>query len=243
MINIITPPGIVPEKDELYRSEKSDAYKRRDKLKSELRATEYEIQQLHSLDRESRGLEAATIDSDDLIKIIEQLLANTSTVSKAFERHEVNNNKCAHWARRVLRYPVDKTKLSSALDKLEKHTGLTIMKKYKVLDVKDILRSASYSAALIKLKKRLDIANTFQDKDNQLFEKECTISARDAKIEELNEELLRDKSKDWKLRAVELKHADVSVTDIALRLGKSRGTVSTYLSSAERGLVEPRRSI
>ncbi len=243
MINIITSPGIAPEKDELYSSELDNLYNLQKRQKAESRKTEDEIKKLHRLNAESRGLEPAYIGRDDLKKIIEDLLANTSTVSKAFARHEVKGNKCAAWAKRIIKYSVDRTELSSALDELANNTGLILMKKYKVLDVKDILRSVSYSAALTKIKKQLDIANTIQDKDNQLASNKKTIAARDAKIEELNEELLRDKSNDWEARAVELQHDGVSVTKIALRVGKSRGSVSTYLNSPKRWQITPTGSI
>lgn len=231
MINLNTHPGISPEKDELYRSEISDAYKRLAKLKEETSNAEFTLNQLRRLDRESRGLEAAQIDRDDLIEIIETLLANNLPVSKAFTQHEVNKTKCAGWASRAIRYPVDKAELGSALDLLAQHTDLILMEKYQVLDVKDIVKSASYSASLTKLKKQLAITRTLQDKDKQLADKESTIAIRDSEIRVLKEELLRDKSEDWKTRAVTLQQEGVSVTNIAKRLGIGRGTASTFLNS------------
>ncbi len=197
------------------------------------------MKRLRGLDAASRGLEAAYIGSVDLIKIIEYLLANKSTVSKAFEQYEVTEGMCAGWARRTINYSVDKLELNSALDRLAKNTGQILMQKYQVLDVKDIARSASYSAALTKLKKQLDIAHTLQDKDNQLASKDSTIAARDVEIKALKEELLRNKSKDWKPLALTLQQDGVSVTEIAERLGKSRGYVSTFLNRQERLLISP----
>jgi hypothetical protein len=232
-INLQTLPGMALEKDGLYKSEISDAYKKLAKLKEETSNAEYTLNQLRRLDGESRGLEAAHIDRDDLIDIIETLLSNNLPVSKAFTKHEVNKTKCAGWASRAIRYSVDQTELGSALDLLAQHTDLILMEKYQVLDVKDIVKSASYSAALTKLKKQLAITRTLQDKDKQLTDKESTITIRDSEIRVLKEELLRDKSEDWKTRAVTLQQEGVSVTNIAKRLGVGRSTASTYLNSPD----------
>lgn len=235
-----TIPGIPLEKDELYREEYSDLYKQRAILKEDLNANESKIKQLRRLDAKSRGVKPAYISRVDLIKIIEDLLVNKSPVSKAFERHEVNEIKaakevnegmCAGWASRTIKYPIDKLALNSALGALAKNTDLIFMRKYKVLDVKDILRSASYSAALTKLKKQLDIAHILQDKDDQLVNKDSVIADKNADIEKLKVELQRNKTKDWEPQAIEMRQAGISVTDIAKQLGKSRTTISTYLNS------------
>ena len=235
--NLQTTPGIPLEKDELYRADLSDAYKRLAKLNDELRNEEYAIQKLHRLDADSRGVETAYIGRVDLIKIIEDLLANKSQVSKAFERHEVNKGKCAGWARRTIKYSIDKPELGSALDALANNTDLMLMQKYKVLDVKDIQRSASYSAALTKLKKQLHFAEQLQEKDNQLTLKDQAIAQGQQEIKRLQEELVRNKSGDWKENAIRLARAGNTVTNIRKLLGLSRGTVSTHLNKPEVKLL------
>lgn len=224
-INLQTPAGVAPEKDELNRSEKSDAFKRMTRHKKGVIDELKIIKQLNQQDRESLGLEDAYIDRFDLIDIIETLLANKSSVSKAFAQHEVNRTKCAGWASSTIKKPVDEAELRSALDTLAKNTDLILMKKYDVLDISDILRSASYSAALTKLKKQLVIANRLQDKDNELINKDIIIAAQETKIVELKQELVRNKSKDWEPQAVALYQAGVTIAQIALRLGISRGTI------------------
>lgn len=224
-------PDITLEKDELYRSDISDQQKLIKKLKAELRAEEAKITRLYGLDAKSRGLEPAYIDSSDLIKIIEDLLANKSTITNAFERHEITEGKCKGWANRTKRYPLDEDRLKSALNALAMNANIIVMQKYKVLDHKDIGRSTAYSAALTKLKKQLAIAHTLQDKDNELINKDIVIAARDAKIEELKQELVRNKSFDWHQQALTLRQEGISVKEIAARLNKSRTTVSNYLNS------------
>lgn len=231
MKNLNTHPGIHPEKDKLYGSKNSDVYKRRADAIKHLSDIEYEIKQLHRLDGESRGLEAASIGRVDLVEIIEDLLASKSPVSKAFQRHEVSKSKCTDWAKRTIKYSVNETELRSALDTLANNTDLILINKYDVLDISDILRPASYSAALTKLKKQLVIANRFQDKDNELINKDIAIADKDAKIEELMEELVRNKSIDWQQQALKLRQAGTPVTKIALLLSIGRTTVSSYLNS------------
>lgn len=229
-----TIPGIPLEKDELYRDELSDLYKNLAIQDRDRNRTKSEISRYLGLQAKSRGVEVAYIDSTDLTNIIKDLLANKSTVSKAFERYEVNSVKagmCAGWAKRTIKYSVDKLALNSALDALATNTDLILMRKYEVLDVKDIERSASYSAALTKLNKQLDITRTIQDRDNQLISKDSVIAAKDAEIEKLKTELQRNKSEDWKPQAIAMKQAGISVTKIAERLSKSRTLVSTYLNS------------
>jgi vancomycin resistance protein YoaR len=231
--NLQTIPGIPLEKDKPYRSEISDQQKLIKKPKAELSAEDSKITRLYGLNAESRGVEPAYIDSTDLIKIIEDLLTNKSPVSKAFKWHEVIEGMCADWAKRTIKYSLDKLALNSALDALAKNTDLILMKKYKVLDEKDIERSASYSAALTKLKKQLGSARTLQDKDDQLISKDGVIAKKDAVIEKLKEELVRKNSKDWMQRAIELKKAAGSVSLIANQLGRSRSGMSTYLNLSQ----------
>jgi hypothetical protein len=229
-INLQSPTGVAPEKDELNRSEKSDAFRRMARHRKGVIEELKIIKQLNQQDRESLGLEDAYIDKFDLIDIIEDLLANKLPVSKLFQRHEVSKNKCRDWAKRTIKDSVDKLELSSALDTLASSTGLILMEKYKVLDVTDITRPASYSAALTKLKKQLAIAHTFQDKDDELNNKDIVIAAKNAEIEKLKEELVRNKSADWEQQALKLRQMGISVTEIAERLSKARGSVSTYLN-------------
>lgn len=220
-----------PEKDELYRKEISDKNKLINKLENELRSEKIARNRLSVLDAQSRGVEPAYISSIDLKMIIEDLLENKLSASKTFERHEVNEGMGVKWAERIIKKPVDKDVLSLAINYLTKNTNLILMNKYEVLDVKDIARSASYSAALTKLKKQQGIAHALQDKDNQLINKDSVIAAKDVEIEKLKTELQRNKSEDWKPQAIALKQAGISVTKIAERLSKSRTLVSTYLNS------------
>lgn len=70
MINLNSPPGILPEIDDLYRSELSEEIKQ---LKIEVMAVRYrksKLSKLHKQIRESKGLESAYIGRIDLIKII-----------------------------------------------------------------------------------------------------------------------------------------------------------------------------
>jgi len=231
MINLNSPPGILPEIDDLYRSELSEEIKQ---LKIEVMAVRYrksKLSKLHKQIRESKGLESAYIGRIDLIKIIEDLLTNKSSVTKAFQRYEVNNNKCADWAKDTIKYSADEQELTSALDMLAKNREVILMKKYLVLDINDILRPASYSAALTKLKKQLVIANRFQDKDNELNNKDIIIAAKETKIEELKQELVRNKSVDWEEQALTLRQQGISVKEIGARVNKGRTTVSNYLNS------------
>lgn len=223
--------GLIHEKDELYRSELNDGQKYLANAEAEVIKAKYYLKQLRRLDAQSRGVEAAYIGTNDLIKIIEDLLAHKSTITKAFERHEVTEGKCKGWANRTKAYSLDEGELNSALDALAKNANIIVMRKYKVLDDKDIGRSTSYSAALTKLKKQLEIAHTFQDKDDQLISKESAIAAKDAEIERLSAELERDKSEDCKQRAIELEQTGITVAEISRRLGKSRGTIYKYLDS------------
>ena len=252
LVKLNTALLIKPAKDELYREELIDQYKLVKKIKEELRAAELKRNKLSVLNAQSRGVEPAYIGSGDLVKIIQDLLANKSTVSKAFQRQEVNKNKAAealnaykklngfnvvntsmytNWAKRTKKNSIDKIELSSALEEIAKNTDIMLMRKHKVLDVKDIERSASYSAALTKLKKQQGIAHALQDKDNQLINKDSVIAVKDAEIEKLKTELQRNKSEDWKPQALALRQAGISVTSITKRLSKSRSTVSTYLNS------------
>jgi len=227
MATIIPPthPVIPPEKDKLHRSELSDLYKLQKKQREEAQRTQDEIWKYQRLERQARGLESAYIGRNDLIKIIEYMLANKSTITKAFEQHEVNEALGKDWAKRTKTYSVDKGELNSALDALANNANLIVMRQYKVLDDKDIEGADSYSAALTKLKKQLVIANRFQDKDNELINKDIIIAAKETKIVELKQELVRNKSKDWEPQAVALYQAGVTIAQIALRLGISRGTI------------------
>ena len=107
------------------------------------------------------------------------------------------------------------------------------MKDYEVLDVNSMVKSGTYSSGLNKLKKQLTIAQKLKEKDDQLALKDLTIFQKDLEVAKLTTELNRDKSTDWKSRAIDLKKSGVSVTDIAKRLGKGRTTISTYFNSAE----------
>jgi hypothetical protein len=253
--------GIPSEKDELseqYKDELSEQYK---KLRLEKHATsevEKEIRRLRRLESERKGLEPASIDAMDLVIIFEDLLLTRSTVNKAFDRHEVNDRKCAKWAERTIKYHVDKRKLAQAIDSLansisvaslrEMHmqgkqlenrpnTSIQLMEQYRVLDSSSIVKSTSYPSAWKKMKKQLDIARRLQAKDAQLAHKDKTISAKESEIKRLENELLRNKGNDWKLEAIERKKAGEQVTKIAKLVGKSRGTVSTYLNTAEVKLL------
>lgn len=251
ILKINTTIFIKPKNYGLYSEELSAHHKLVKQKKEDLRAAELERNICSVLNAKSRGVEPASIGRGDLAQIIQDLLANKSTVSKAFQQQEVNKTKAAEalnahrklnglkvintsvftdWAKRTKKYSIDKIELSSALEEITKNTDLMLMQKHKVLDVKDIERSASYSAALTKLKKQQGIANALQDKDNQLINKDSVIAAKDAEIEELRTELQRNKSEDWKPQALALRQAGISVTSIAMRLSKSRSTVSTYLN-------------
>lgn len=231
MININSPPGILPEMDGLYRSEISDAFKNHGRLKDQASQAKRTLMRLLRQERESKGLEGASIGSEDLVNIIDYLLTNKSSVTESFAQHEVNNTKCAEWASRTITYSINKPVLSGALDALAKNTDILLIQKYKLLDLKDILSCSSYSAALTKLKKLLVIANRFQDKDNELINKDSIIAAKEAKIEELKQELVRNKSKDWEPQALKLRQDGLSVTKIAVLVNKGRTIVSNYLNS------------
>jgi hypothetical protein len=256
-LTINTALLIKPARDELYKEELIDQHRLIKKLKEELRAEELKRNKLSVLNSQSRGVEPAYIGSGDLVKIIQDLLANKSTVSKAFQRHEVNKiktaealnaykklngfnvvntNMCTDWAKRTKKYSIDKIELSSALKEIAKDTDIMLIRKHKVLDVKDIERSASYSAALTKLRKQQGIAHALQDKDNQLINKDSVIAAKDAEIEKIKKELQRDKSEDCETRIYELKDAGISVTDIAARVGKARATVYAFLKKRQLNL-------
>jgi hypothetical protein len=208
-----------------------DGYKIIKEINYDLRVATSNVRQLHRLKAESQGKKAAYIDEEDLTKIIAEFLKSRSNVTAAFKQYALNEGLGEDWAINTKDYFLDAEKLSSALFNLTNNTSLILMNNYKVLDVKDIKRSATYSSALTKLKKQQGIAHALQDKDNQLTNKNSVIAAKDAEIEKLNTELQRNKSEDWKSQAIALKQADISVTKIAKRLGKSRTTISTYLNS------------
>lgn len=231
--NLQTIPGIPLEKDELNRHELSEAYKRQIKEQAALDRTKMEIKILSKEDALIRGVKPAYINDNDLAAIIDDLLANQSPVSKAFGRHEVNKSLCLNWAKRTIKYPVNELELTNALDSLRGNINLLLMKNFDILDIKEILRSASYSAALKKLKTQQKITLLLKGKDDQLIKKEIIISDKEAEIERLKTELQRNKSEDWKTAAIRLKKSGVSVSDIAKRLTLSRGTVSTYLNKPE----------
>ncbi len=234
-LQVIT--GVPLEKDELHRAELSDQYKKLSASKHATSQAEAEIRRLRGLEAASKGQQPAYIDTNDLTTIIEDLLLNKSPVSKAFERHEINNGKCADWGKRTIRYSVDKNKLTQAIDCLLNNTSILLMNQYSVLDTNSINNSGTYSAALNKMKKQLGIAQRFQDKDNQLAVKDKIIFAKDSEIERLEKELLRNKRNDWQHEAIKLKKLGVSVTDMVGRLGKGRTTISTYLNEPEVKLL------
>jgi hypothetical protein len=232
--NSLAFPGNLPiEKDELYRKEKSDQYKIIREVNRVGSKAKEELRRLRKLESDSKGLEPAYLDSDDLMRIIEYLLLNKSTVSKAFYQHELKNNLCTDWAKRTIKYPFKKYLLKQAIDLLNHNTSLLLMEQYSVLDIKSILKSDTYPNALNKMKKQLVIAQSLQDKDDQLAMKDQIISDKDNEIDVLTKELLRNKSKDWKKEAIELKKNGLSVSDIAKQLSKGRTTISTYLNKLE----------
>ena len=256
--NLQTLPGIPPKKDELYRDELSKQYKKLRRAKYATSEVEEAIRRLRRRESESKGLKYASIETMDLVIIFEDLLLTRSTVNKAFDRHEVNDRKCAKWAERTLKYRVDKPKLTQAIDSLansisvashpEMHmrgkqlknrpnNSILLMKQYLVLDSSSIVKSTSYPAAWKKKKKQLDIALRLRNNDAQLAHKDKTISAKESEIKGLQNELLRNKGNDWKLKAIERKKAGDQVTKIAKLVGESRGTVSAYLNTAEVKLL------
>lgn len=231
--NLLSIPGVADEKDELYRAELNDKYKEVKEAERVLSIKKAELQKIRQLEAKSKGRVPAYINNMDLITIIEDLLLTKSTVRKAFDRHEVNDGKCAEWAKRTIRYSVDKDDLTQAIDCVPNNTRLLLMKKHSVLDIKSMIKSGSYSEALNKIKRQLDIALRLQDKDDQLAVKDKTISDKDSEIERLEKELLRNKSDDWQHEAIKLKKSGVSVAEIARLLSKGRTTISTYLNKPD----------
>jgi len=236
--NLSTHAEIAPEKDELYKNKIGDKYKELKESRIVTSKIEAEIRRLRKLESKRKGLEPAYINKDHLICIIEDLLLTTqSPVSKAFDRHQRNNGECASWAKRTIRYPVAKSELAEAIDCLLTNPRLRLMNQYGILDTKSIIKSDSYSEALNKMKKQQDMALRLQEKDDQLAAKDKAISDRDREIERLKNDLLRNRSKDWQREAIHLKKSGETVTNIARLLGKSRGTISTYLSTPDVKLL------
>jgi len=240
MINLSLPAGVVvpPEKDELFKKEISDKYKELKEARSIANAIESELRRLRTQESISKGLEPAYLDTSDLISIIEDLLLTKSPVSKAFNRHEVKENKCKGWAKRTIIYSINNDDLTDAINYLldnrnKKNITLNLIRKYEILDIKNIVKSGSYSAGLNTLKKQLDVAMRLKEKDDQLAYKNKVITDKDGEIKRLETELSRDKSMDWKHRAIELKKLGIKAKEIGDRLGKSRGTISTYLNTPE----------
>lgn len=205
-----------------------------------LKIEESKLLKLYAEKAKANGLEPAYVETNDLIMIIEDLLLTMSPVTKAFGRHEIKENKCKNWATRAITN-LDESNLTEALNHLlyNNNTFIKLMSDYKILDIKSITKSASYSAGLNKLKKQLKITLMLKDKDDQLAVKDNTISDKDIEIKSLNDELLRNKSNDWKSRAIELKKSGMAKSVIAKQLGKGRTTVSNYLNLPEvKGLTE-----
>lgn len=223
-----------PERDELYKDEISTQQQIIKERKLALQKEEIELRKLFSLQAKANGLEPAYMEVNDLIKIIEDILLTGSPISKAFNKHELNGSKCKRWADRTIKQAIDKNDLTQAIDYLCKNKGntsLSLISQYNLLDTKNILKSASYREALNKMKKQLAIAQKLKDKDDQLALKDLTIFQKDREVDKLITELNRDKSTDWKSRAIDLKKSGVSVADIAKRLGKGRTTISNHLNS------------
>lgn len=240
MINLSLPAGVVvpTEKDELFKKEISDKYKELKEAQSIANAIESELRRLRTQESIRKGLEAASIDTSDLISIIEDLLLTKSPVSKAFSRHEIKESKCKDWAKRTIKYSINKFELTQAINYLldninKKNVSLNLMRDYKILDIKSIANSGAYSAGLNKLKKQLNTTMRLKDKDDQLADKDKIISDKDIEIKKLHEDMLIDKREDWKLRAVELRKVGNTVADIARRLGKGRTSISNHLNSPE----------
>ncbi len=237
LTNLQTHVGIPPGKDDLFEAEKRDQYKKVKEAESVLSRERAELQKIRQLEADSKGQQPAYIDTNDLTTIIEDLLLTKSPVSKAFQRHEINDRKCTDWSKRTIRYSVDKSDLTQAIDCLLNNTSILLMNQHRVLDIKSIVKSDTCSAALNKMKKQLGIAQRLQDKDDQLAVKDKTISDKVSEIERLKEELLRNKSKDWQHEAIKLKKLGVSVTDMVGRLGKGRTTLSNYLNEPDVKLL------
>lgn len=236
MVNLSLPENVVVPSQQIKFDRDALAHQQQlvNNKRRVLKIEEGKLLKLYAEKAKANGLEPAYVEASDLIMIIEDLLSTMSPVTKAFGRHEVKENKCRNWATRAITN-LDKSNLTEALKHLlyNGNTSLNLMSDYKILDVKSITKSASYSAGLNKLKKQLKITLRLKDKDDQLAVKDNTISDKDIEIKSLNDELLRNKSNDWKSRAIELKKSGMAKSNIAKQVGKGRTTVSNYLNLPE----------
>jgi len=236
MVNLSLPENVVVPSQQINFDRDALAHQQQlvnDKRRA-LKIDESKLLKLYAEKAKANGLEPAYVEASDLIMIIEDLLSTMSPITKAFGRHEVKENKCRNWATRAITN-LDKSNLTEALNHLlyNKNSSLNLMSDYKILDIKSITKSASYSAGLNKLKKQLKVTLMLKDKDDQLAAKDKTISDKDIEIKRLNDELLRNKGEDWKSRAIELMKSGTKKSDIAKLVGKGRTTVSTYLNQPE----------
>jgi len=221
------------EEDVLFSD--AELYQKSKELQHAASEINAELQRRRRLKSASKGLDTPYIETNDLIIIFEDLLLQTKKypVSKAFNQRQTNGKKCTDWAKRAIKYYVEPVKLKQAIDYLLKNrnnTGLRLMGKYKILDIESIINSHYYPEAWKKMKNLLNIALSLQDKDK-------TIADQASEIEVLKTELLRNKSKDWKHPAIELKKSGKSDAEIGRLLSKSRGTISKYMNESSIKLL------
>lgn len=237
MMTNLSPPTNVVVPSEKNKFDRAALFQQQQLVNDKrwaLKKEEGKLLKLYAEKAKANGLEPAYVETNDLIMIIEDLLLTMSPVTKAFKRHEAKESKCKNWATRAITN-LDESNLTEALKHLldNENTSINLMSDFNILDVKSITKSASYSEGLNKLKKQLKITLMLKDKDDQLAVKDKTISDKDIEIKRLNDELLRNKSNDWKSRAIELKKLGVAISVIAKQLGKGRTTVSNYLNLPE----------
>lgn len=166
----------------------------------------------------ANGIKAAFITKVDLSEIISTVLLTGCSITKAFNIREVQAGHSQDWAKRTIMHTPDRFVVQNAMQMLKPPVIAIIqqMKKYKLLDVKQMHKAGTYSAALNGLKKQLAISNLLQEKDLE--------------IKRINTLLSNKVGLDWKRVALSHKKSGLTIASIAKLVGKGRTTVSNYLN-------------
>jgi len=184
-----------------------------------------------------KNIYPAYVKQYDLRFIKPTYLSTSRPVSKVFSEHKSSSNQVADWARRAVKRPPDKVDLSCVIAELESMNNpqLSLMKKHKVFQLRQIIEAKSYSAALTQMRAHLKLAEMMEYKDMLLLEKDKVIADKDKEISLLKASLEAGKGTDLKENALSLKLLDPtrSNTDIAKAVGLSRSTIATFFNTAD----------